>query len=395
MEQVVARYYVESALPTREAARKICEECSTGTWTGVTTTTKGVEEKYAAKIIDARDNIATIGIPMDDFERGNVAQFLSVVAGNVFGLKEIKNLRLLDIDLPGELVKNFKGPHFGIDGIRDITGVKTGPLIGTIVKPKIGLEPVEYSKVVYEAAMGGVNLVKMDETLTDQSFCRLEENVSWVMDVLDKVKHATGRKVLFAVNVTTRLDELVERAEKVIELGANCLMIDIVCSGLSSIQILRDANLGVPIYCHRAGHAAFTRSSKHGIRWQVYCKLARLLGADVVHCGTIVGKMHGEEKEVLEDYDALRNDWFFFNPTMPAASGGLHPALVKDVTEHLGSDVIMNFGGGIHGHPNGTRAGATAVAQALDAAKQNISLKEYAKSHEELRIALEKWKNES
>jgi ribulose-bisphosphate carboxylase large chain len=392
MEQVVATYYVESRLPTREAAKKICEECSTGTWTDVTTTTKRVEEKYSAKVIDVNENIAKIGIPIEDFEPGNVAQLLSVIAGNVFGLKEIKNLRLLDIDLPGELVKNFKGPQFGIDEIRDIVGVKNRPLIGTIVKPKIGLEPAEYSKVVYEAAMGGVDLVKMDETLTDQNFCRLEENVSWVMDVLDKAKHATGRKVLFAVNVTTRQDELVERAEKVLELGANCLMIDIICAGMSSIQILRDANLGVPIYCHRAGHAAFTRSSKHGIRWRVYCKLARLFGADVVHCGTIVGKMHGEENEVLEDYHALRDDWFFFNPTMPAASGGLHPALIGDLIKHLGNDMIMNFGGGIHGHPNGTRAGVIAVTQALDAAKQRISLKEYAKSHDELRIALEKWK---
>jgi len=390
--EVIAKYYVESRLPVKEAAKKICEECSTGTWTEVTTTTKGVEERYAAKVVDAKDNIAKIAIPMDDFEPGNIAQLLSIVAGNVFGLKEIKNLRLLDIDLPGEFVKDFRGPQFGIEGIRKIVGVGRRPLIGTIVKPKIGLEPVEYSKVVYEAAMGGVDLVKMDETLTDQNFCRLEENVSWVMDVLDKVKQATDRKVLFAVNVTTRQDELVERAEKVLQLGANCLMIDIICSGLSSIQILRDANLGVPIYCHRTGHAAFTRNEKHGVRWAVYCKLARLLGADVLHCGTIVGKMHGERKEVLEDYKALRNDWFFFSPTMPAASGGLHPGLVEDLIKNLGDDVIMNFGGGIHGHPHGTRAGATAVVQALDAVNQRISLKEYAKSHEELRIALEKWK---
>ena len=390
--EVIAKYYVESSLPVKEATKKICEECSTGTWTEVTTTTKGVEERYAAKVADVKDNIVKIAIPMDDFEQGNIAQLLSVIAGNVFGLKEIKNLRLLDIDLPGELVKDFHGPQFGIGGIRKIVGVQGRPLIGTIVKPKIGLEPSEYSKVVYEAAMGGVDLVKMDETLTDQNFCRLEENVSWVMDVLDKVKQATNKKVLFAVNVTTRQDELVERAEKVLQLGANCLMIDIICSGLSSIQILRDANLGVPIYCHRAGHAAFTRNEKHGVRWAVYCKLARLLGADVIHCGTIVGKMHGERKEVLEDYKALRNDWFFFNPTMPAASGGLHPGLVDDLIKNLGDDIIMNFGGGIHGHPHGTRAGVTAVVQALDAVNQRISLKEYAKSHEELRIALEKWK---
>jgi ribulose-bisphosphate carboxylase large chain len=392
MEQVIAKYYVESRLPVKEAAKKICEECSTGTWTEVTTTTQRVEEKYAAKVVDVKDNIAEIAIPIDDFEPANIAQFLSIVAGNVFGLKEIKNLRLLDISLPGGLVKSFKGPQFGIEGIRKIVGVERRPLIGTIVKPKIGLEPPEYSKVVYEAAMGGIDLVKMDETLTDQKFCKLEENVSWVMDILDKVKQSTGKKVLFAVNVTTRQDELVERAEKVLELGANCLMIDIICSGLSSIQILREANLGAPIYCHRAGHAAFTRSKKHGVRWGVYCKLARLLGADVLHCGTIVGKMHGESDEVLEDYNTLRNDWFFFNPTMPAASGGLHPGLVEGLIKNLGNDIIMNFGGGIHGHPSGTRAGVTAVVQVLDAIKQGISLKEYTKSHEELRVALEKWK---
>jgi ribulose-bisphosphate carboxylase large chain len=170
-------------------------------------------------------------------------------------------------------------------------------------------------------------------------------------------------------------------------------MIDIVCTGISAIQILRDdPSIRVPIYCHRAGHAAFTENPKHGIHWKVYCKLARLLGADVIHAGTVVGKMRGEREEVLDCYNVLRNEWCGFKSTMPAASGGLHPSLAPELIKLLGKDVIANFGGGIHGHPNGTRAGAEAVRQAIDAATNNIKLKEYAKSHRELKIALERWK---
>jgi ribulose-bisphosphate carboxylase large chain len=352
-----------------------------------------VERKYAAKVltVDKKKKIVEIGIPEDDFEPGNIPQFLSVVAGNVFGLKQIDALKLLDIELTKEFVASYEGPRFGIEGMRALTAVYDRPLIGTIVKPKVGLPPDEYSKVVYEAAMGGVDLVKMDETLTDQNFCRLEELVSWVMELLDQFEQSMKKKVLFAVNITDRPDKLLERADKVINLGANCLMIDVICSGLTAVQTLReDPSIRVPIYCHRAGHAAFTRSKDHGISWTVYCKLVRMLGGDVLHAGTIVGKMAGNDE--LLNYKALRDDWFGFKPTMPAASGGLHPRLVPELVRYFGGDFMMNFGGGLHGHPSGTRAGAIAARQAVEAAMRTVGVDEYAKEHAELRTALKKWK---
>lgn len=392
---IKAKYFVDSGLPLKTAGQRICEECSTGTWTNVTTTTKEIEKKYAARVgeVDRKNKIVEILVPTDDFEIGNMPQFLSLVAGNVFGLKQLRHLRLLDVELPKEFIQYYKGPRFGIDGIREITSARERPLVGTIVKPKIGLGPADYAEVVREAVGGGVDLVKMDETLTNQDFCKLEENVSWVMEVIDNYKEVTEKEVLFAVNITTRPDKLLERAEEVLKLGANCLMIDVVCTGIAAIQILRDdPSINAPIYCHRAGHAAFTEDPKHGIHWMVFCKLARLLGADAIHAGTIVGKMRGGQKEVLDCYDALRNDWYGFKPTMPAASGGLYPGLLPKLIKLLGKDIIANFGGGIHGHPDGTKAGAAAVRQALDAVSKNIKLNQYARSHRELKIALERWK---
>ncbi len=179
-------------------------------------------------------------------------------------------------------------------------------------------------------------------------------------------------------------------------------MVDIVTAGWAGVQSLRNHNLDLIIHGHRAGHSAFTRNKKHGISMLVLANLARLAGIDQLHTGTVVGKMEGEEKEVLrinellkedwQEFDKLRENWSNLKPVLPIASGGLHPGLTAKLIEILGFDLIINFGGGIHGHPQGSAAGAKAASQAVEAVMENISLKIYAQSHLELKQALEYWK---
>jgi len=165
----------------------------------------------------------------------------------------------------------------------------------------------------------------------------------------------------------------------------------VVTVGFSALQSLRKLNLGLFIYAHRAMHSAFTRNEKHGISFLVLAKLLRLAGVDLLHAGTIVGKMEGERKPVLEVFKFLRSSWGNLKTVLPAASGGLHPGLIPELVKSFGVNFSMNFGGGIHGHPQGTLTGAIAARQALEATLKNIPLKNYARNHLELKVVLEHW----
>ena len=406
---IIAYYYVEGAegfSPLNVAATIAAEE-STGTWTAVTTETKEIMREYGGKVIDLDGNYAKVAFPLETFEPSNIPQLLSVVAGNLFGLKAVKNARLLDIRLPRKYVMEFKGPRFGVEGVRKIVGTLDGrPHVGTIIKPKLGLSPQRTAEVSYEAAVGGVDFIRDDEILTSTRFCPIEERLTHVMKALDRAKKEEGRTVLYAVNVTHETGLMIERVERMIELGANMVMMNVVSCGFSALKELSESkSVTVPIHVHRAMHAAFTRDPKHGISMNVVAKLVRLAGGDQLHIGTVAGKMHGERPEVVATKDVcqlekteearhriLEQRWYGLKPMFAVHSGGLHPGLVPELVETVGSrDIVINFGGGIHGHPDGTRAGAAAARQAVDASMRGIALEEYARTHPELKRALEKW----
>ena len=411
---VIATYYVKPkpGLSLKGAGMNIAAEQSIGTWTKVVTMTEKVLN-LAAKVFFIEgfngDGIVKIAFPLELFDlSAGISHFLSVVAGNLFGLGAIEGVRLLDIELPKSYVKEFKGPKFGIEGVRKIVGTYENPRphLGTIIKPKVGLSPEETAKVAYEAAIGGVDFIKDDETLTSQKFNPIEERVSRVMEALDKVKSETGRTVLYAVDVTADVNALWKNIETALDNGANMIMVDVLCIGFPMLRkIAEDPSVKVPIHVHRTMHAAMTRKADHGIHMLVLAKLVRLAGGDQLHTGTAKGKMEkpGEgAPKILENYsgvkgiryinDFLRNEWYGLKTVLPVASGGLHPALVPPNLELLGyPDLQLNAGGGIHGHPDGTRAGAMAMKQAIEAFMKGIPLEEYAKDHPELKKALEHW----
>jgi len=400
---ISAKYYVESPLGLKSAGIAIATEESIGTWTEITTTNEWVRTKLPAKLYKmegaGESGFVYIAFPLDlfDLETSGIANILSMVAGNLFGLSALKNVRLVDIEFPKSVVQHYRGPEFGIEGVRRLVGTTSSPRphLGTIVKPKVGLNPEQTANVAYEAALGGVDFIKDDETLVNQSFCPLEERVTKVMDALDRAKSETGRNVLFAVNVTGSPDKMVKLAESAIDNGANTLMLDIIILGLPTVEwFLSSYTFGVPIHMHRAMHAAFTRNPKHGISMLVISKIARMLGGDQLHTGTGAGKMGTSEERRLElkkIIDSLRDEWFGLRSVFPVASGGIHPGLVPANFAALGKDCVINAGGGIHGHPLGTRAGAAAMRHAIDACVNGIPLEEYARTHKELEVALKHW----
>ncbi|MFH1623442.1 MAG: type III ribulose-bisphosphate carboxylase [Candidatus Aenigmatarchaeota archaeon] len=389
---VVCEFHVEPlGVGMRHAAGGIAAESSIGTWTEVRTMHKHVE-RLAAKAFSIRRNSVRIAYPAELFEPGNMPNILSSVAGNVFGLEELRWLRLNDILMPKKLVRSFKGPKYGIAGIRRLTKVKGRPLLGTIIKPKLGLKTMDHARVAYDAWAGGCDIVKDDENLASQGFNRFERRVKATLRARDRAERETGERKFYMANVTAETKVMLKRARLVAECGGEYAMVDVMTVGFAGLQTLREEGLPLVLHGHRAMHAALTKNKRHGISMSVLAKLLRVVGIDQLHAGTAVGKMSEDRKDVSENMSALKGSMQGAKPVMPVASGGLHPRMIPEVLRIFGKDVVIQLGGGIHGHPLGTRAGAAAGRQAIDAAVRKIRLADYARIHAELRIALKYWK---
>ncbi len=390
---IICTFFIEpSGVSMKEAAGGVAAESSTGTWTDISTSKKYVK-RLSAKVFSIKGSIIKIAYPEELFEGGNIPNILSSVAGNVFGMKITKNLKLLDIELPDSIISSFKGPAYGIEGIRKTLAVRKRPLVGTIVKPKIGLNSEDHAKVAYDAWVGGCDVVKDDENLSSQKFNEFEARLSKTLEARDRAETEANEKKCYLINVTAETKEMIRRAQFVQDAGGEYAMVDVLTVGWSGLQTLRNENFKLILHGHRAGHAAITKNPKHGISMKVLAKFSRIAGIDQLHVGAAVGKMFEEKDEVLQNCDALTSKMGGLKKALPVASGGLSPLQIPDIIKIFGIDVVIQAGGGIHGHPKGTVAGARAMRQAVDAALREISLKEYAETHTELRDAMKKWKD--
>ena len=406
-DELVALYYFEPAegISREEAVGRIASESSTGTWTTLFTLPPRMRD-LQAKAFEIEGNYTKIAYPLALWEEGNAPQLLSGIAGNVFGMKALDHLRLIDASLPAEYLRHFKGPHFGMEGIRDMMKVRGRPLTGAVPKPKVGFTAEEHAEAGYETWMGGFDFVKDDENLTSHSFNRFEDRVRAMAKMRDRAEQETGDVKSAFINITADTETMEKRAKMLADYGWNYAMIDVVVAGTAAVATLRDycSDVGLAIHAHRAMHAAFDRDERHGITMQFLAKMMRLVGVSQIHTGTAVGKLVGTRAEatvladVLRekhtnavDHMALDQDWGSIKSAFPVSSGGLHPGLVPDVLDIYGTELVLLVSGGIHGHPKGTRAGAEAAMQAIEAWKDGETLEEKAKKAAALREALEKW----
>ena len=322
---LICDFYVETdELSLVEAAGGVAAESSIGTWTELTTT-KPYVEKLAARVFNIKGNNISVAYPIELFEPDNMPNILSSIAGNVFGLRALKNLRLNNIHLPPELVRSFKGPKYGVDGIRKLLNVEDRPFVGTIIKPKLGLKTNDHAKVAYEAWVGGCDIVKDDENLSSQRFNPFQDRIVATIEMRDLAEEETGEKKVYMPNITSETKEMLKRAQFVKDHGGKYIMIDILTCGFSALQTVREQDIGLVIHAHRAGHAAFTKNPKHGISMRVIAKTVRIIGVDQLHVGTVVGKMSETREEVSENCEALRTELHGLKKVLPVASGGLYP----------------------------------------------------------------------
>jgi ribulose-bisphosphate carboxylase large chain len=351
-------------------------------------------------------------------------------------MKEISALKLIDVWFPSSMLEQYDGPSYTLDDMRKYLDVYDRPILGTIIKPKMGLTSSEYAEVCYDFWVGGGDFVKNDEPQANQDFCPYDKMVKYVKEAMDKAVEKTGKKKVHSFNVSAPdFDEMIRRCELIrnagFEKGSYAFLIDGITAGWMAVQTLRRRYPDVFIHFHRAGHGAFTRKENPiGFSVLVLSKFARLAGASGVHTGTAgVGKMAGSPKEDVtaaenilkivakghffeqswaripeKDKDLLElvhednahhiilehDSWRGMKKCCPIISGGLNPTLLKPFIDIMGGvDFITTMGAGCHAHPKGTQAGAKALVQACEAYIQKISIEEYAKTHKELKEAIE------
>ncbi len=409
---IVSTYSLETdrSSDVLSIAREIAVGQTTGTWVPVPEETDAIRQRHVGRVvgvyevphfereipegIEKRHFILQIAIPCVNLEP-QIPMLLSTIAGNDVTITY--RLKLLDIRLPKDFVKDFGGPKFGIPGIRKALNVMDRPLIINMIKPCIGIEARVGAELFYRAALGGVDVVKDDEVLANTSYSSIVGRVRAFMEKEKQAFEETGEHTLYAVNITDRFEKIKEHAYRVIEAGGNCLMLNFLPAGVSALSMLaEDPSVNLPILVHLDLSGAFFSAAQSGISASlVLGKIPRLCGADMVVYPSPYGKFLFLRESYLRVAHLLRTPFHHIKPAFPAPSGGIHAGNLQPLIRELGQDCMIGGGGGIHGHRMGATAGAKSVRQAVDAVMKNIPLKEAAKEHPELAAALEDWGDSS
>ncbi len=414
-ERIVATYLIETAHPFERAAEIMAGEQSTGTFMRVPGETVELRERHGARIESLTDlgEVAAPSLPGSTVPRSGESRYrrarvvlsfpienlgpslpnlVATVMGNLFELREFSGLRLCDLDLPASFARAYPGPQFGIEGTRRLAGVHDRPIIGTIIKPSVGLSPEATAELVKTLAEAGLDFIKDDELQANAPHSPLPDRVRAVMRVINDHAHGTGKKVMYAFNITGEIDEMLRHHDTVLAAGGSCVMVSLNSAGLPALAHLR-RHAQLPIHGHRNGWGMLTRCPALGIDFAAYQKLWRVAGVDHLHCNGLRNKFwEPGESSMSSARDCLTSlgDGFPGGYTvMPVLSSAQWAGQAPDTFAQLATvDLMYVCGGGIIGHPAGVAAGVASVRQGWEAAVTGRTLVEYAALHPELQQAL-------
>ncbi len=411
-----ADYLIETPIEPERAADAMAGEQSSGTFVAIPGETAELKARSAARV----ERVETIGTVADpslpgavkaggrDITRAKVTlswpldnigpdllNLMATVAGNLFELQQVSGLRLLDMRLPDAFAEACPGPKFGIEGTRRLSGVTSGPLIGTIVKPSVGLGPEETAALVKTLARAGIDFVKDDELQANGPRCPFEARVRAVMRVVEDHAEATGKKVMVAFNLTGEIDDMRRRHDLVRDLGGTCVMASLNSVGLAGmIALARHTDL--PIHAHRNGWGGLSRHPALGWSYAAWSKFWRLAGADHMHVNGLQNKFSESDDSVIASARSLLDPMFDTKScvVMPVFSSGQSAVQPPETYRRLGSaDLIYAAGGGIMAHPDGPATGVQSLRDAWDAAIAGIPADAYAMDHPALARALERYRS--
>ncbi|MDP4096594.1 2,3-diketo-5-methylthiopentyl-1-phosphate enolase [Paenibacillus sp. P96] len=385
----------------RKKAESIAVGMTVGSWTELPQTKREAMQKHLGQVtgVEVVDNgpgqrYADMTIAYPDI---NFSTDIPALLVTVFGKISMDGrIKLTKLDFSERFLSAFPGPRFGIQGIRELLKVHDRPLFMSIFKSVIGLNLDELKEQFVKQALGGVDLIKDDEILFENELTPLEKRVEACLKASEAASRETGKRLLYAANLTGPTSQLRSQAIKAVQSGANALLFNVLAYGYDVLhELSTDPDINVPIAAHPALAGALYPSPHYGISASVLLgQLMRLAGADLVLFPSPYGSvtMPREENMTIRD-ELLRTD-LPIRTSLPVPSAGIHPGLVPLILRDFGQDVVINAGGGIHGHPMGTEAGGRAFIQAIEAAGQKIPLADYAASHPELQAALQLWGGE-
>jgi len=316
---------------------------------------------------------------------------VSTLQGNLYELTQFSGLKLLDFDVPASFAEHFAGPRFGIAGTRRLTAVEGRPLIGTIIKPSIGMTPRQTAELVNPLADAGIDFIKDDEQLADPPHSPFDQRVDAVMRVLNDYAARTDKKVMYAFNVSDELDAMQRHYDKVVSAGGTCAMISLNSVGLAGVKKICDRG-ALAIHGHRNGWGMLNRHPLLGVEFPAYQKLWRLAGVDQIHVNGIQNKFWESDDSVVRSIESCLKPLLGGYAILPVISSGQWGGQAPETYRRTRTiDVLYLAGGGIMAHPGGPAGGVTALRQAWEAAVAGLTLDEAAAKYVELRQAVEKF----
>jgi 2,3-diketo-5-methylthiopentyl-1-phosphate enolase len=372
-----------------------------GSWTELPEAAKEQMQKHLGQVVSvdvhepdgvkSGDRYADITIAYPDL---NFSRDLPALLVTTFGkLSMDGKIKLLDLAPSADFLSAFPGPKFGLQGIRDLLGVHDRPLVMSIFKSVIGQDLTNLREQFLQQALGGVDLIKDDEILFENPLTPLEQRVEACMSAAREAEQITGQKLLYFTNLTGSTFQLKANAKRAIAAGANGFLFNVLAYGFDALaELAADPDINVPIAAHPAMAGALYPAAHHGIAAPLLLgKLMRIAGADLSLFPSPYGSVVMPRAENLAVMEALLDPSLPQKSVFPVPSAGIHPGLVPLIMNDFGPEVVVNAGGGVHGHPGGSAAGGRAFRQAVDAVRSGSTLEAYSVNHEELRIAIERW----
>jgi ribulose-bisphosphate carboxylase large chain len=402
---------IETPLAVADAAALLAGEQSSGTFVAVPGETEELKARFAARVerIEELDSVGEPSLPgcrggRGPFRRGrveiswsienfgfNLPALVSTIGGNLFELSQVSGLRLLDLEFPDQFEEHFPGPRFGISGTRRLTGVTNRPLIGTIIKPSVGLSPDDTAELVELLVSAGIDFIKDDELMANPPHSPFNERVDAVLQVINQHADRTGKRGMVAFNVTDELDEMQRHYDRVVAAGGTCAMVSLNSVGLAGVKKICDRGELV-IHGHRNGWGMLTRHPLLGMEFTAYQKLWRLVGVDQLHVNGIENKFWEPDESVVSSIEACLTPMFGGYQVMPVVSSGQWGGQAPETYRRTRTiDLLYLAGGGIMAHPGGPASGVRAIRQAWEAAVAGDSLDDARARHPELAQAIEKF----
>ncbi|HLR26099.1 MAG TPA: ribulose-bisphosphate carboxylase large subunit family protein [Fodinibius sp.] len=411
MERITAQYYIETPLAIEQAAQVLAGEQSSGTFTDVPGETDELKERFAARVesiepLDSVENPSLLGVNSEEqsYQRANVEVswsienfgynlpvMISTLQGNLYELPQFTGLKLMNLEVPPSFGEHFDGPNFGIEGSRQAAGVQGRPLIGTIIKPSVGMTSAQTAELVDTLVDTGIDFIKDDELMGSTANSPFEKRLEAVMEVINKRAEKTGKKVMYAFNISGEMDDMLRRYEQIVESGGTCAMLSLNSIGLSAAKKICDQGELV-IHGHRNGWGMLNRHPLLGIEFPAYQKLWRLAGVDQIHVNGIQNKFWESDDSVVRSIKYCLKPLLGGYSILPVVSSGQWGGQAPETYRRTGTtDLLYMAGGGILGHPGGPAEGVKALKQAWEGTVEGKSVEEMADKYPEFAKSVQKF----